>query len=110
MCIRDSTDYTMDYFATAVLAVMHDAHVKNATLIGHSMGVPVICRVYRQAPEEVAALVAVDGVLRRPAMTSEQAERFKAPFGMPEYRTHTTNFIRAMFPIPGTEVLRDRVL
>lgn len=107
---KPHTDYTMDYFATAVLAVMRGAHVKNATLIGHSMGVPVICRVYRQAPEEVAALVAVDGVLRRPAMTLEQAERFKAPFGMPEYRTHTTNFIRAMFPIPGTEALRDRVL
>jgi len=45
---------------------MHDAHVDKATLIGHSMGVPVICRVYKQAPGKVAALVAVDGMLRRP--------------------------------------------
>ena len=107
---KPHTNYTMDFFASAVLAVMRDADVDKATLVGHSMGAPVICRVYKQAPEKVAALVAVDGVLRRPAMTPEQAERFKAPFKTPEYRTHTTNFISAMFPIPGTEALRDRVL
>ncbi len=102
--------YTMDFFAAAVLAVMRDAHVDKATLVGHSMGVPVICRVYAQAPERVAALVAVDGILRRPPMTPAQAEQFKGPFSTPEYRAHTTNFIGAMFPIPGTEALRDRVL
>jgi pimeloyl-ACP methyl ester carboxylesterase len=107
---KPHTDYTMDYFATAVLAVMRDAHVKKATLVGHSMGAPVICRVYKQAPEKVAALVAIDGTLRRPAVTSEQVERIKAPFGKADYRTHTTNFIAAMFPIPGTEALRDRIL
>jgi pimeloyl-ACP methyl ester carboxylesterase len=107
---KPHTDYTMDYLATAVLAVMRDAHVEKATLVGHSMGAPVICRVYKQAPEKVAALVAVDGDLRRPAVTPEQVERIKVPFGKADYRTHTTNFIAAMFPIPGTEALRDRVL
>ena len=95
---KPHTDYTMDYFATAVLAVMHDADVKKATLVGHSMGAPVICRVYKQAPEKVAALVAVDGLLRRPAMTPEQVERFKAPFGKADYQTHTTNFIASHVP------------
>jgi pimeloyl-ACP methyl ester carboxylesterase len=100
----------MDFFAGAVVAVMRDAHVDQATLIGHSMGAPVICRVYRQAPQKVAALVAVDGIMRRPPMTPEQVDRFVAPFRTPEYRTHTTNFISAMFPNPGTEPLRDHVL
>lgn len=59
-------DYSMDFFASAVLAVMRDARVDRATLIGHSMGVAVICRVHAQAPGKVAALVAVDGLLRRP--------------------------------------------
>src|SRR5260370_4742140 len=61
---KPQTNYTMDYFASAVLAVMRDARVEKATLVGHSMGTPVICRVYAQAPEKVAALVAVDGLLR----------------------------------------------
>src|SRR5882762_4306923 len=63
---KPHTHYTMDFFAEAVLAVMRDAHAKKATLIGHSMGVPIICRLYKQAPEHVAALVAIDGTLRRP--------------------------------------------
>jgi pimeloyl-ACP methyl ester carboxylesterase len=47
---KPHTAYTMDFFASAVLAVMRDSHVDKATLIGHSMGVPVICSVYKQAP------------------------------------------------------------
>jgi pimeloyl-ACP methyl ester carboxylesterase len=100
----------MDFFASAVLAVMRDAHVDKATLIGHSMGAPVICRVYKQAPERVAALVAVDGTLRQPKMTPEQAERVIARFRAPDYRENTRQFLGTMFPAPGTEALRDRVV
>jgi pimeloyl-ACP methyl ester carboxylesterase len=106
---KPQTDYTMDYFARAVLAVMRDAHVQKATLVGHSMGAPVICRVYAQAPEKVAALVAVDGLLRRPKMQPEQVEQFVGPYRTPDYRQHATRFIDSMFPNPGSEALRDRV-
>jgi pimeloyl-ACP methyl ester carboxylesterase len=107
---KPHTAYTMDYFASAVLAVMRDAHVDKATLIGHSMGGAVICCVYRQAPEKVAALVSVDGLLRRPQWTPEQAREFSAQFSTPEYREHVKQFVGAFFPVPGTEALRDRVL
>lgn len=106
---KPQIDYTMDYFASAVVTVMRDAPVDKATLIGHSMGTPVICRVYALAPERVAALVAVDGILRRPNMQPEQAEKLTGPFREPTYREHTTRFINAMFPNPGTEALRDRI-
>jgi sigma-B regulation protein RsbQ len=104
------TAYTMDFFAEAVLAVMNDAHVDKATLVGHSMGAPVICRVYHQAPERVAALVSVDGLLRRPPLTPEQSEQFIARFRAPDYRENTRQFLATMFPAPGTEVVRDRVI
>lgn len=107
---KPHTTYTMDYFASAVLAVMREAQIKRATLIGHSMGTPVICRVYKQAPERVAGLVAVDGTLRRPKMTPEQTEQFVGPFRTDGYREHTRQFIGTMFPIPGTEALRDQVI
>jgi pimeloyl-ACP methyl ester carboxylesterase len=74
------TDYTMDFFARGVLAVLRDADVSKATLVGHSMGVPVICQVYAQAPEKTSALVAVDGLLRRPKGTPDELEKFIAPF------------------------------
>jgi pimeloyl-ACP methyl ester carboxylesterase len=103
-------EYSMDYFAGAVLAVMHDAGVDKAALVGHSMGGPVIYRVYKQAPEKVAALVVVDGFLRRPRVTPGQAEEFIARFRTPEYRENTRQFFGSMFPVPGTEALRNRVL
>ena len=107
---KPETAYTMDFFAEAVLTVMRDAHVDKATLVGHSMGVPVICRVYKQAPEKVVALVAVDGTLRRPKMTPEQAAQFVARFRDPDYREKTRQFMATMFPAPGTEAVRDRVI
>ena len=107
---KPHTAYTMDFFAEAVLAVMQDAHVHKATLVGHSMGTPIMCRVYKQSPERVAALVSVDGVLRRPKMTPEQAQQFVAPFNAPDYREKTREFMGSMFPVPGTEAVRDRVI
>jgi sigma-B regulation protein RsbQ len=104
------TGYSMDYFASAILSVMQDAQVDKATLVGHSMGGPVIYRVYEQAPEKVAALVVVDAFLRRPQVPPAQAEQFIAPFRTPQYREFTRQFFGAMFPAPGTEALRDRIL
>ena len=107
---KPHTQYTMDFFASAVLTVMRDAHVDKATLVGHSMGTPVMCRVYKQAPEKVAALVAIDGILRRPKMPAEQAEKLVAAFRAPEYRENTRKGMGALFPVPGTEALRVRVV
>jgi pimeloyl-ACP methyl ester carboxylesterase len=107
---KPHTAYTMDFFGDAVVAAMRDARVNKATLIGHSMGVAVICRAYTRAPEMVSGLVAVDGLLRRPDFTREEAEKFLGPFRGAGYREHTTNFIHSMFKKPGTEALRDRVL
>jgi pimeloyl-ACP methyl ester carboxylesterase len=107
---KPRTAYTMDFFASAVLAVMRDARVDKATLVGHSMGGAIICCVYRQAPGKVAALVSVDGLLRRPQWTPEYAGKFAAQFGTPEYREHARQFVSSFFPVPGTEALRDQVL
>jgi pimeloyl-ACP methyl ester carboxylesterase len=106
---KPETDYTMDYFADAVIAVMRDAKVEKATLVGHSMAAPVICKVYAKTPERVAGLVAVDGFLRRPKMSAEQAEAIAAPYGKPEYREQVKQMVAYMFPNAGTEALRDRV-
>ena len=107
---KPHTQYTMDFFASAVLTVMRDANVDKATLVGHSMGTPVMCRVYKQAPEKVAALIAIDGILRRPKMPAEQAEKLVAMFRAPEYRENTRKGMGSLFPAPGTEALRDRVV
>ena len=108
---KPQTAYTMDFFAEAVLAVLRDAKVDKAIFIGHSMGAAVLCRVHHHAPEKVAALVSVDGLLV-PAF--RHAGR-RAGAGRPaSHRRIIANTRRdssaRLFPVPGTEALRDRVM
>jgi pimeloyl-ACP methyl ester carboxylesterase len=107
---KPATEYTMDYFARAVIAVLRDAGVKRGILVGHSMGTPVICKVYAQTPELVAALVGVDGAFRRPQAKPEQVEQIVGNYRSPDYRAKLKQFVDAMFPNPRTEALRERVL
>jgi pimeloyl-ACP methyl ester carboxylesterase len=107
---KPQTAYTMDHFADAVLAVLKDAQVGNAVFIAHSMGGAVVCRICDRAPEKVAAVVSVDGLLCRPHGTPEQAQALVVPFSTPQYLDHAKNFISSFFPIPGTEALRDRLM
>jgi pimeloyl-ACP methyl ester carboxylesterase len=107
---KPNTAYTMDFLARAVVAVLRDARVEQAVLAGHSMGAAVMCRVYQQSPEKVAAMVSVDGLLCRPPGTPEKSALFIAQFRVPEYRTHARNFFSTFFPQPGTEKLRDEVI
>jgi pimeloyl-ACP methyl ester carboxylesterase len=60
------TDYTQELFARAVEAVMRDAGVTRATLVGHSLGGPVAITALRLFPDKIHALVLVDSFLRLP--------------------------------------------
>lgn len=107
---KPNTSYTMDFLARAVVSVLRDAQIEKAILVGHSMGAAVMCRVYQQAPEKVAALVSVDGLLCRLPGTAEEARMFIGQFCVPEYLQHAEKFISDFFPYPGTERLRDEVV
>src|SRR3954468_24448895 len=69
--------YTMDLYARAIDAVLGDAKVKVATLVGPSNGTPVIRQFYRKFPEKTRALVIVDGGLR-PFGNKEAMQKFVA--------------------------------
>jgi pimeloyl-ACP methyl ester carboxylesterase len=61
---KPEVTYSMDYFARAVDAVLQDAKVKRAVLVGHSMGTPIARQFYRKYPKKTLAIVIVDGALR----------------------------------------------
>jgi len=82
---KPETTYSMDFFADAIDAVMKDAGVEHAVLVGHSMGTPVVRQFYRKYPQKTLALVIVDGALR-PFGTKEQREQFTAPLRGPNYK------------------------
>lgn len=84
--------YTMDYYARALDAVLRDAGVTKAVLVGHSNGTPVVRQFYRRFPDKTAGLVVVDGTLRSMG-SAEEMEKFIAPFRAPNYAETAGKFI-----------------
>lgn len=91
--------YSMDLFARAVDAVMRDAKVKRAVLVGHSMGTPVARQFYRKYPEKTLAIVIADGSLR-PFGDKAFIDRIIAGFRGPNYMD-TVNQMFAGMMGPG---------
>lgn len=77
--------YSMDLFARAVDAVLRDAQVERAVLVGHSMGTPVARQFYRRYPQKTLAIVIVDGALR-PFGDKKIMEGAIAPLRGPNYK------------------------
>lgn len=92
---KPKTTYSMKLFARAIRAVMDDARIDRAVLVGHSMGTPVIRQFDRMYPDRSRALVAVDGFLRNP-MDAEQAAKFIAPLRGEDYQTVVAKRIDGM--------------
>jgi pimeloyl-ACP methyl ester carboxylesterase len=92
---KPQTTYSMDFFAEAIDAVLKDAGVEHAVLVGHSMGTPVVRQFYRKYPQKTLALVIVDGAIR-PFGTKEQREQFTAPLRGPQYKEAGLQMFAAM--------------
>ncbi len=98
---RPAVDYTMERFARAVEAVMRDAGVERALLVGHSMGTPVVRQFARRYPQKTLGLVAVDGALRPYFKDPAQVEKFVAMFSGPDFAKALDGFLGATF-VPST--------
>jgi len=57
--------YPIEFFARAVEAVMREAQVERAVLIGHSLGGPIAYAFLREFPEKASALALVDAFVSR---------------------------------------------
>lgn len=89
--------YSMDLFARSIEAVLKDAGVSRAVLVGHSMGTIVIRQFDRLYPARTVALVAVDGALKPYSTDPAAAERFVAPFSGPSGREAQRKMAASMF-------------
>lgn len=75
---KPKTEYTMELFARSVAAVLAQAKVRKAVLVGHSMGTPVSRQFYRLYPKRTKAIVIVDGPLR--SGNADEMAAFFEPF------------------------------
>lgn len=98
---RPPVDYTMDRFATAVEAVMRDAGVERALLVGHSMGTPVARQFWRKYPQKTLGIAAVDGALRTFFKDPAQVEKFVAMLEVPDFAKAADGFLSGTF-VPST--------
>lgn len=106
---KPKADYTMDRFAQAVDAVMQDAGVDRAVLVGHSMGVPVVRQFYRLHPDKTQALVFVDGPVRPFIRDPAAAEKFLAMFKEETFKDTTERFLAGMFRPDAPAAARNQV-
>jgi pimeloyl-ACP methyl ester carboxylesterase len=100
--------YTMELFARAVDAVMQDAGVDRAVLIGHSMGTPVARQFYRKYAKKTLGLVVVDGMLR-PFGDKKMMDNFIAPLRGPNYKVEAAKFIDGMMGPEVSSALREQI-
>jgi pimeloyl-ACP methyl ester carboxylesterase len=87
--------YNMDLFAAAIDAVMRDAKVERAVLVGHSMGTPVVRQFYRKYPQKTLGIVIVDGGLR-PFADKAHRDQFIDAFRAPNYKEAGAQMFTAM--------------
>ena len=85
--------YTMDLFANAIDAVMRDAKVERAVVMGHSMGTPVARQFYRKYPQKTLGIVIVDGGLRLFG-TKEMREQFVGMVRAPNWKENGTQMFK----------------
>lgn len=100
--------YSMDLFARAVDAVLRDAGVERAVLMGHSMGTPIARQFYRQYPQKTLAIVIVDGALRAFG-DKKMMDGFIASLRAPNYREAGSGMLAAMAGPSLTAEMQERI-
>ena len=84
-------DCSIETYGSDIAALLDGKDLKDAVLIGHSMGCRVVLQAYLNAPERVAALVLIDG--------SFQGAR--PPVSIEDYPEFARNLFEGMFLAPS---------
>lgn len=104
--------YTQELFARAVEAVMRDARVEKAVLVGHSMGTWVAIVFLLRYPQKASGLVIVDGVIPSPPKNEAERQKMAAmaeSMKKMDYRTSLTRMVDWMFTGQTPAAMRDEI-
>jgi pimeloyl-ACP methyl ester carboxylesterase len=106
---KPKTDYTLEVFARGLDAVLQDAGVEQAVLVGHSMGTPVVRQFYRLFPAKTKALVFVDGALRPFSTDPATVAKFLAQFQEDTFKDTAPKSFAAMLRPSTPKWARERI-
>ena len=103
-------NWTIEAFASDVVAVVNHLDLKQVVLIGHSMGGPVVIEAARRLPERVIGVVGVDtfGDIDR-KRTQEPIENRLARFKM-NFVEASRETVRSMFLDTSDPKLVDKIV
>jgi pimeloyl-ACP methyl ester carboxylesterase len=105
---KPETKYSMELFARAIDAVMQDAKVNRAVLVGHSMGTPVARQFYRKYPDKTLAIVIVDGALR-PFGEKKMMDQLIAGLRAPNYKATVDQMLGMMLGPAISPEAKERI-
>jgi len=109
-------EYTQDLLAESVLAVLNDAGVRRAVLVGHSMGLSVAKRFMERHPGRAVGLFIVDGAYVDLPKDQLQVEAFKLMLMSPVaqtpegWREFVKGFVAPMLVDSTPAAAREKVL
>jgi pimeloyl-ACP methyl ester carboxylesterase len=113
---KPNVAYPMEFFARSIEAVLHDAGVERAVLVGHSLGGPIAYSFIRLFPDQAKALVLVDATVSTvPDVASYQAAqqvRYQQKAQNLSGPTGEKNFlatVNSMFSTRTLPALRDQI-
>jgi pimeloyl-ACP methyl ester carboxylesterase len=113
---KPDVSYTQERFARAIEAVMRDAGVERAVLVGHSMGGPVALTFMRLFPAKTKALVLVDAYVPQAPkdetareQQKKQMDAFAARWRAPNYKESAAEMIESMFSDKTTPSQREEI-
>lgn len=98
-----------DLFAKGIDAVLRDAGVEHAVLVGHSMGTPVVRHYYRLFPAKTKALAFVDGALRPFTKDPAEAEKFLSRFKEDTFKETALRSFAGMFSPATPKAAREQI-
>lgn len=101
---KPKSEYSMEFFALSVDAVLKQAKVDRAVLVGHSMGTPVARQFYRLYPQKTLGIVIVDGALKS-FFPKAAMEQFLAPLRT-NYKENAGKFVDGMLEPVKDESLK----
>jgi pimeloyl-ACP methyl ester carboxylesterase len=97
---------SMDLFARAIDAVRAEAGADRVTLVGHSMGTPVVIQYARLFPERTAALVFVDGVF---SMNVSRNRPDRSQWVGEQGKKNRERMVQGMFTAASTPEVRAKI-
>lgn len=102
----DPADCSIERLGADVAQLVRSRDLKEAILVGHSMGCRVVLEAYRGAPERVAGLVLIDGSRMGTGDPAQAEEAMRAAIDFVGFPAFADALCKGMFFRPSTDATR----